>query len=108
MKPPKKVKVLWIDYDLKFSKRLRDDETGEMIWGYHDLLRKHICIDDSVCPELQRINVMHEILHGLGHMCGWELSERMIESLSHQWWTVLKNNPQLKEWFMHGNKADSK
>lgn len=89
-----KIKILWAEYEFGYKTKLLDEDGG-MCFGTCDNLDQEIRIEWLASPDRRRITVLHENLHALNVLNGLGLSEDQIQGISHQLYTVMKENPKL-------------
>ena len=93
MKIPKKLKIGGHSVKVVFTDRLPDNDCG-----YADFENDLIKIDAKLSQSMKEITLIHEIFHWINsdfHSDG-VISHSLLESLSQQFYQVLKDNRLLK------------
>ena len=97
MRIPKKVKIGAHIYTVIFRDDLDDDNFGTC-----RPRKLKIFIDETVETTQQEETFIHEIMHDIFHQMGfsttwsYEKEEQMVQSLSHAFYQVLKENKMLR------------
>lgn len=98
MKIPNKVKIGAHSYDIIFQ----DDVEEDGVFGTCRPRKLKIYIDDGVPKSQQEDTFFHEVLHAIFHQTGnstpWnpEKEERIVMSVAHSFYQMLKENNLLK------------
>ncbi len=96
MKRPTSVRVQGKKFDIKYLKasQIPDDALG--LTKYMDL---SISVQEDVPLALEQEVVFHEITHAVEKSLDLDLTEHQVEVLSCGWVQVLRDNPNLLDYF---------
>lgn len=89
-----KIKILWAEYGLRYVKKLLDED-GVHDYGECDNHAFEIRIEDLEPEDRKRATLFHELVHAISYLGGLGLTEDQVRGLSHGFYAVLKNNPEL-------------
>lgn len=90
----KEIKILWAKWRFRYVAKLLGED-GDSCRGTCDLINTEIRIERLMSYERKKVTVFHELLHALSYMAGLDLSEDQVRGLSHNFFTVMKENPWL-------------
>lgn len=92
---PKKVRILYKEYDIEPQKNLHDAE-GDL-YGQIQYLPQKIYLNPDAPEEQQKATLVHELVHGLDEMYGIGLKEKQVERLGNALYMLIRDNPGLFE-----------
>jgi hypothetical protein len=91
---PKQVKVGAFTYQVEYDDRL--EENGQL--GRISLTASTIGIRPDMSPDLEKMTLIHEVLHGILFTAGLrDLDERVVDVLAHGIIQVARDNKGLLE-----------
>lgn len=90
-----KIRIGAIDYRVESVKGLiRDD--GEELLGLARYWEERILVDDDLPPQVTRITIMHEVIHGILTAAGASNQpEDLVNAICHGLITLERDNPDL-------------
>ena len=97
-----KVKILNIDYDLKFEPRLINSDSRAMD-GEIRYNGSTIKIDQNVTIDRQKMAFLHEIVHGFNeqlYLISDEEIEKFCDIIANLAYRFIKDNPDIIKWIM--------
>ncbi|MCD5384918.1 MAG: hypothetical protein LRZ94_01210 [Candidatus Pacebacteria bacterium] len=97
MSLPKKIKIGGVDYNVITKEKVQD--RGVALMGKTSYSTHEISIDGTMPIAVQRLTLMHEVMHGvLHHIAEQKLceDERFVNALANTWHQVLVDNPGIK------------
>lgn len=98
MSLPTQVKVGPIIYEVIEDETLREKQ----LYGSIRFLESIIAILPDLPPVLQRIKLVHELIHAIKVDAGFdEHDERMVDALAFRLVQVVQDNPELAEYLCH-------
>lgn len=68
---------------------------GDALYGQHNPADLILTIDSKTSPQRQAATVLHEVIHAINAQSNLDLSEEQVDVLSHQWLSVMRDNPKL-------------
>lgn len=87
-----KVKIGAFDYEVKYDDRL--EENGQL--GRINLTKSTIGIRPDMSPDIERMTLLHEVIHGILFQAGYrDMDERAVDLLAHGLVQVAQDNPEL-------------
>jgi Zn-dependent peptidase ImmA (M78 family) len=93
----KEIKVPNLTFKIKKHNYSSIDDS----YGTTDRDKQIINVQSGLTPELERITLMHEMLHALELNTGIKYcEEQQIEQFAHNLFFVLKNNPELVSYLL--------
>jgi hypothetical protein len=89
-----KVKVGAFLYDLDWADGVKADD-GKSLYGQIEYDCEKIHINTKYSEQKQRVSILHEILHAIDDVVGWQIKENLIHTLAIQLIDLCDNNPEL-------------
>lgn len=87
--------------NLTFKIKKHDYTDLDDSYGSTHREKQVINIQSKLTPELERITLLHEIFHAMELNTGIEYcKEHQIDQFAHNWFFVLKNNPELMRYLL--------
>lgn len=84
-----------VPYRIEYSSPVVSDEKDKVLWGEILQGKQLIKVDAEIGPEMQRVVLLHEIIHGLLLHCGLSQHEEAIaERLGYALDSFLQGNPE--------------
>jgi hypothetical protein len=95
--PPKRIKLLHLDYDIKDAHAEHADLSKQ--YGWHDPAGQVIYLVPGMTLQRKREILFHEVGHALNDFMTLEgeSDENLTSRLAVAWMTVLRDNPKLTE-----------
>lgn len=87
-----KVNILGVEYDIKFVPYISRDE---LLVGQIDYFNQEILILEGLSKDLEKVTLLHEILHGVFTQLGFydeSNNEHLIQSIASAFYQVLCDN----------------
>ena len=96
------VKIGALQYDVKETVDLKRVEDGAMLYGYIHHLTQQIEVEKEMTAPIQKIALLHEILHGIIHQSGIisDDEEQFIIAISHGLYALLRDNPHVIQYIV--------
>lgn len=89
------VKIGSVPYKVEFKSPLVSDERDKVLWGEILQEKQLIRVDAQLAPEMKRVVILHEIIHGLLNHAGLDgHDEELPKRLGYALDTFLVDNPQ--------------
>lgn len=99
MNPPATIRILHLDFELRFADKIFFD--AAKTFGYCDKERLVITVQEKLRPALMADTVLHEICHGIHFAMGCE-AEMKEEQIAGQFagplCMLIRDNPELMAW----------
>jgi hypothetical protein len=89
-----KIKVGCIRYPVAFVKGLKSSD-GHRMDGLSNASDKYIKVCLDIPKDIQRLTLLHEVVHMLFIHAGKKVSEETVEALSYELLGLLQENPEL-------------
>lgn len=99
MNPPATIKILHLDFELRFADETFFDAANA--FGYCDKKRLIIMVCEKLRPALKADTTLHEIFHGIHFAVGCEetmTEEQIALQFAGPLCMVLRDNPKLFMW----------
>jgi hypothetical protein len=91
----KQVKIGSVPYRIEYSSPVVSEEKDKVLWGEILQGKQLIKVDAEIGPEMQRVVLLHEVIHGLLLHCGLSNHEEEIaERLGYALDSFLQDNPE--------------
>lgn len=93
-KSVKSIKILGVDYKVVYSEQI---DKYSKILGQINYVDKTIEIDKALSKDIEGLTLLHEILHGIFNLLGYQDyrdDEQLVQSLSATLHQVLKDNKE--------------
>ncbi len=106
--PPKieDIRLVWIGsvpYEVVYKSPILGKDDHKVLWGHIQQGEQRIEVDSLLPPEMKRIVLMHEIIHGLLTHAGLtDHLEEIPERLAYQLDNLFITNPDLLTLWMSG------
>lgn len=98
---PKTVKVGLHTYTVSEAENIERKEDGAYLFGHISHEEQTIDIRMALQPDMKKVALLHEIIHGVlfqtGHFLDGTDEERICVALSHALVQILRDNPELRE-----------
>jgi hypothetical protein len=89
-----------VPYKIERCNPVVSEEKDKILWGEFLQGKQVIKIDSGLGPEMQRITLVHEVLHGLLNHCGLSgHAEELPERLGYALDAFLAGNPEFLEMY---------
>lgn len=97
MKTPSVIKLP----NMSFTVKVKDLSSYDDMYGVTDRDKQLINIQSRMTPVLEKITLLHELLHALEQNTGIKyIDEQQVEQFAHGLYFVLKNNPELLRYLL--------
>lgn len=93
MQLPKKINILYKEYEVDMQENLHDG--GEELYGQIHYLLEKIFLNPASSEEQQKATLIHEVIHGLDDMYNIGLKEKQVEKLGNAIYVFVKDNPEM-------------
>ena len=91
----KQVKIGSVPYSIEYSSPVVSEEKDKVLWGEILQGKQLIKVDAEIGPEIRRVVLLHEIIHGLLIHCGLsDHIEAIPERLGYALDSFLQDNPE--------------
>ena len=93
----KTINILGVDYELHYVDSISRDS---LRIGEIDYLQQKILILNDLGMDLERVTILHEVVHGILSQLGFEEenNEHLTQSLASALHQVLKDNPSIRQY----------